>query len=422
MAQEFSLGKAPNIVITTCHGDLVVKSWEKPEVLVKGQESKTVEMEDGLVIDSNGRLQLFLPEYASLRVESAHGDVVVKNLHGLTSLNDVSGDVVLVNLDQVTLGTVHGDVSAKQINGRITANTISGDAVFRSTGPVSLQQVHGDCAARLVNGDVQLTTVSGGISLRQVNGNVTIQTGHRDANLHFLNGIVNVSNIHGDVRLYGAPGNGAHSCQANGDIIVRWPLNTAVKINAQAREIINRLALDEVNEANGVFSGHSGSGGPVLNLQANGRIILKELHVVSEEWEQYQADDPDLNLTFDLEGLGAQISAQVSEQLSRLSFELKNKFGPEFTQKMAEKIAQRAEQAARRAEEAAERARRRAEKQHGAPFGPRPGRPPMPPVPPRPPKPPKASTEEQLKILKMVEQGIITPEEANTLLEALEHK
>ncbi|MBE2200741.1 MAG: hypothetical protein IAE79_19165, partial [Anaerolinea sp.] len=41
---------------------------------------------------------------------------------------------------------------------------------------------------------------------------------------------------------------------------------------------------------------------------------------------------------------------------------------------------------------------------------------------PGPPPPPakKASTEEQLKILKMVEQGIISPEEANMLLEALE--
>ena len=31
----------------------------------------------------------------------------------------------------------------------------------------------------------------------------------------------------------------------------------------------------------------------------------------------------------------------------------------------------------------------------------------------------KASAEEQLKILKMVEQGIISPDEAQTLLDAL---
>jgi hypothetical protein len=51
-----------------------------------------------------------------------------------------------------------------------------------------------------------------------------------------------------------------------------------------------------------------------------------------------------------------------------------------------------------------------------------------PPVPPKPPMAPftfkpksKASSEEQLKILKMVEKGIISPEEAGTLLEALEN-
>lgn len=418
MAQELEVGKAPHITVSACRGDLVVKSWDKNTVLVKELDASVKETESGLFISSNGRLQLRLPEYASLTVETAYGDAIVKGVQGAVSLATVHGDAILVNLDQADLGMVYGDLSAKLVNGRISGNTVSGDTVFRNVGGITLQQVHGDLAARVVNGDVSVDSVMGDISLRQVSGNVNIITGHRDANLRFISGATNVGDIMGDIRLYGGLTAGKHNFHAGGDIILRWPLNTPLQLNAQASQILNRLSFDQLSEAQGTFNGSIGADGPVVNLQANGRVILKELYVVQEEWEHYQADDPDLELTLDLEGLGAQISAQVSEQLSRLSGELESKFGADFTQKMAEKISRKAEQAARRAEEAAERARQRAEKQRGIYFGPRPGRPPAPPRPPR----PKATPEEQLKILKMVEQGVITPEDAATLLDALENK
>ena len=67
-----------------------------------------------------------------------------------------------------------------------------------------------------------------------------------------------------------------------------------------------------------------------------------------------------------------------------------------------------------KAEKAAERARQRAERQQR--YGVRVSRTAAPTPEPK----QKASSEEQLKILKMVEQGIISPNEAATLLEALE--
>jgi predicted ArsR family transcriptional regulator len=118
------------------------------------------------------------------------------------------------------------------------------------------------------------------------------------------------------------------------------------------------------------------------------------------------------NFTFDLdvEGFSEQINQftqKIGDHISQFSTDLETKFGPEFT----EKIARKAEQAAAKAAKAAERARQQAERRARA-YG-------RPPTPPRP-KRRKASSDEQIKILKMVEQGIITPDEAATLLEALE--
>ncbi len=418
MAQEFELGKVPHIVIPICSGDLIIKSWDKSTVLVKEDDAKVVAHENGLTISSHGRLQLRLPEFANLVVENVHGDAIVKDLQGSLTFGTVNGDAILVTVEQAALKTVHGDLSAKHVKGGLTAVTVNGDAIFRNVGDIHLQNIHGDLSARVVNGNVDVITVAGDIGLRQVSGDVSIKHGHRDANLRFLGGVTNVGEVNGDVRIYGELTAGKHHFHAGGDIVLRWPPSASLQLIAQGNQVLNRLTFDEVRETGDTFTGHIGTDGPVVNLQANGRIILKELYVVREEWEHYQADDPDMEFTLDLEGLGAQINAQVSEQLSRLSVELESKFGADFTQKIAEKISRKAEQAAQRAEQAAERARRRAEKHRAAQFGPRPGRPP---TPPRPSKA-KATPEEQLKILKMVEQGIISPEEANTLLDALENK
>ncbi len=80
------------------------------------------------------------------------------------------------------------------------------------------------------------------------------------------------------------------------------------------------------------------------------------------------------------------------------------KFGPDFGQRLADKLS-------RKTEKVVERTRRRADargRMAGADFVA------------SPPSRKPVSSEDQLKILKMVETGKITPTEAGMLLEALE--
>jgi hypothetical protein len=60
-----------------------------------------------------------------------------------------------------------------------------------------------------------------------------------------------------------------------------------------------------------------------------------------------------------------------------------------------------------------EKTQERMARRYGSPPPPRPPRSPGPPE-------PQASSEEQVKILKMLENGVISVDEANTLLDALE--
>lgn len=137
--------------------------------------------------------------------------------------------------------------------------------------------------------------------------------------------------------------------------------------------------------------------------------------MVNARWE----DDSEFAFGFDFADLGEQITNQVNEGIARFASHIETRFGPDFGEKVAQKAARKAEEAARKAERAAERAQQRAERQaerqsmrQTGSYG----RPSAPPPPPR----PRASADEQIKILKMVEQGIISPDEAATLLEAIE--
>ncbi|KAA3665037.1 MAG: hypothetical protein DWQ04_02640 [Chloroflexi bacterium] len=426
MSQEkIFTDKTPQINVTECQGDLVIRSWSEGAVLCKGDNYELSQDETAITVSCPGDLKLMVPEGSGLTISQVSGDLVIKYVNGRISIHEAHRDVVLVGTANLKIGTIHNDLSAKNIDGSISTETIHGDCVFRNVQELNLGTIHGDVSVRNASGAVTLNEATGDISLRTVNGDVTVNSGQRDINLRNLGGQTTVNNIQGDIRLYGSLTANSHTFQCERDIVVRWPMNAPINLVANAPVIKNRLSLEVEKATDTLLTGKIGDGETHVSLTANGRIILKESQVVDPRWENEAADNIDFDFSVDLEGLGAQISSQILDKFSKVATELDQRFGPEFTQNISERVTREAERAAAKAERAAERAaakaeraaeqaRRRAERHVRR----SPGRPPAAPKPPTPSKP-KATSEEQLKILKMVEQGIITPAEAATLLEAL---
>ncbi|MFQ5401284.1 MAG: DUF4097 domain-containing protein [Anaerolineae bacterium] len=383
--QRFESGKAPQITITQCQGDLVIRSWADPAVLVKGNNFQAVETETGLSISSSDKLKLMVPAAAAVSVAKALGDVVIKHVSGSCALKAVNGDLILSGLGSVEVDSVLGDLSAKNLDGSMMIGRVNGDIAMRNVGQIILDHVYGDMAARFINGSITLNKVSGDISLNTVSGDLDITTGQRDANLRNLGGVTKLANIQGDIRLRGGLRPGKHSFTAQGDIIVKWPTGEPLNLTATAPSITNRLQLEDTAENGNTLTGRLGDGETTLFLTAGRHIVLKDVRMINEKWENDQVKEAEFEFGFDLHGFGAKISSQVSEHLARATAEV--------------------ERAMRRAEKSMSRARWQAG------SGPRPTSA----------KPPerKASHEEQLKILQMVEKGIISPDEAATLLDAL---
>lgn len=415
--------KTPHIEIAECMGDLVIRTWTELAVQALGDYEK-VEIETGLIFKATTDLRLMVPEGAELRVGNVRGDLMVKGVGGDLSIGEISGDAILLNLNHVKAGTIRGDLSAKNVDGSLNLEAVHGDAVVRNiNGAVAAGKVHGDCGVYYVTGNVLLGQCMGDVNLKTVNGDVSVKRGHRDANLRNLGGLCQLENIQGDIRFKGGLSAGEHLFKASGDIVVRWPGKAPLQLVAKASEVRNRLPLQDMKELEDRLIGRIGDGDTIVTLIADGRILLKEGQLVDEKWESEQKEAFDMDFMIDLAGLGERVSAEVNQSMAKVTKEIETYFGPEFAQNISAKVSQQAEKAAQKAEAAAEKARRYAEREamraervyRPDHFTSPPKRYAKPDVSAR-----KATSEEQFKILRMVENGTISPEEASALLEALE--
>ena len=396
-------GETPHIRVETCEGDLVLRGWSE-STLQYSDQYELVESEKGYGLSGQGDLRIAAPSDANFTAGQIKGDLVVKGVSGHSTIATVEGDTVLSSVGGAFIDMVHGDVAARNVSQALTVGEVHGDMVVRAAGSLKLKTVHGDISARRINGNVELDSVSGDASIQGVDGDVIIETCSRDVNLARVSGQVSLAAVHGDVRLRGSLEPGAHVIRAQGDIVVYWPIDAPVNLVVSSNRIVNRLPLEDVVEKKGSLIGRIGEGETNLTLDAGGRIVLKEAEMVDVKWKS-MGGDLEFDFGFDLAGFGSRIENEVTAQVARLSEELEKKFGSDFGQQIAEKVARKAERAATKARSRAERNRAYAGVgEFSQPAAAK--------------KP--ASTEEQLKILKMVETGKISSEEARMLLEALE--
>lgn len=399
-------GKAPLIHVEACDGDLIIQSWSEPALQVRGNY-EVGETGDGYRVTGRGDLRLTVPAEAQVNVEEVSGDVVAKSVEGGCVLGQVHGDAILIEVGAISITTVHGNLKLRGVRS-MTGGQVHGDVVARRVGGVKLSAVYGDLVGRRLEGPVTIEEASGDVELRTVDGDVAIGTAHRDVNAFNVTGLLMLGNVDGDVRLRGALPAGDHAVVARGDIVVNWPPNVPLNLVAEGSRITNRLSLHEVSEKEGRLTGKIGSGAAQLTLSAGGRIILKEAAESAEKWEMGMEGE-EFESAFagwDPENMAARVEAEVNSHMARVARNLETRFGPEFGQRVAEKVSRHME---RTAERVGDRSRRRtdwrgrtAEAATATPQR------------------RTASSEEQLKILKMVESGAITPEDASMLLEALE--
>jgi DUF4097 and DUF4098 domain-containing protein YvlB len=368
----------------------------------------------------------------TVRLGHISGDLEVRNATEGCQLGHVDGDAALHNTGPVTIGHVAGDLAANRVR-ELRAGDIAGDCAFNGDeGSITLGTVSGDLAVRLRTGAVQVGVVSG------------------DAAIEGANAGLNLGTVNGDlaVRLEPTAGN-AYRANVHGDAAVTLPADSNITLNAVVQGSIVGVGSVRHNQRGGAINVTFGDGSAHLQLTVGGDLALRgPASATSTTW------GPDL-------GTLNEDMAQLGRELGDMGREIAASFKPGMwaggrgrrhgrragvglDPAQKEQIKREVRETVRSSVEQA-RASVREALRNIAP-------PPPPLVPPPPsgaPTPPQVATEdpappsgsmtgatvplssadqqvqpdtdaERLGILRMVEEGRITPEEAEELLAALE--
>jgi hypothetical protein len=418
--QLIETSATPHITIRECLGELVVRGSEEGPVTLRLPDEvdlESLEQEgDAISLAVRSGCRLTCPTGAALTVHVARGDVKISDVGGAIALGAVNGNVALRRVGSAGLERVHGDVHAREVDGDLQMQSVQGDARVRAVaGGLQIQALQGDARVQKVDGALSADWIGGDLRAEELHGGLEAEAG-------------------ADIRL-GPPfqPGATYRVRAGGGVWVYLPEDSSLRLSLQAggriRCRVPELALEE---SDGTTEGTMGGGEATLEAQAAGPITLRpaDSATTAEEETDWSFVMPDL------EGLSSLIETRVSEAMAEMQTRLDDSLAQvdseairqrmeragERTRQQAEKAAEKArvhmereyEHARREAEREAERARMhadRARRRWQRASGQRPR-----------PRPQPATDEERLRVLHMVEQGKLTPEQASDLLAALEGK
>jgi len=387
--QTFETSATPHITVGECLGNLVVRGSERRRVTFHvqgGAEDATSEQEgETFTLTARADCLIACPPETTLTIDGVRGNLRVEGVTG-----------------PVTVGTVHGNVKLRDVGAT---------AVEQTFGNLSARQVAGELRAEITRGNARAGHLEGSLSLKRVDGNL-VTAG--------LEGGLAADQVRGNVQL-GPPFSPGQTYRLNSsaNLDIRVPREASLRLAIQARGGVSSripgLVLEKTEaEAQAVL----GAGEANLEAQVSGNVTLRPTELSGR---------PPGGMPFEfatnLEGLGARIEARIAEEMAEMETRLAENLSHveddetrHWTERAGERERRAAEaaarQARRQAEQEAERARLRAERaerrwRRASGRHARPRRAPV-------------TEEERMRVLHMVEEGRITPEQAAELLDALE--
>jgi hypothetical protein len=350
-----------------------------------------------------GDLRLSGREGTSLEAQAPdHGDLVLEEREGTFHLECRSGCLLFAPKEmRIEAENVGGDARLTDIQSDVLIRKIGGDLVLRRGAAASFE---------LVGGDMQVKDMSGDLSVDVLGGDAVIQG---------VDGSVHLRSIGGDLFLDSICGK--LDCRAGGDISATIGLDATGPIELNAGGDLACRLLEGVSATVRVHAG----GDLHLPLGLEGDDSNE---IVIEGGDQQVAliAGGDLSVRVGTREMGApedfvgdiltEVDAKLAEMEARFSA-----LGAGLDSFDADRIGERVRRAVRRAQRKTEQAERKAMQAQakigrftipgtpwtGADFG-------------QPGARQEASDEERLKILKMVEDGKISVDEAENLFKALE--
>jgi len=370
---RFDTSENSTIVIRSVGGDLRVTGRQGEAFEAQAPEhGRMVASQNGnrIELDCRSSCLVFLPAQSTLQVESIGGDGRVTAVQGSVSLGTVGGDLVIRRVQDAEVKRVGGDLDARRIDDTLQVGWVGGDAMLeRCSGQVSIQGVGGDLKIRKSVSAVDATA----------GGDVQLDM---------------------DVL----PGSSS-SIQAGGDLMCRLPGAASGRVALAAGGDVLFAGAQESSYEDGEADIVLGGGDAKLQLTAGGDLMRQAGE--SRKGGKGPLDDDFLS---DLDATLEETDQRIAEMEARLGA-VGLGFSMDETERIGSEVRRAVERALRRKGGATIHVGTRGKGRNFKFDLDLPGS-----------HTTQPSEEEKLSILKMVEAGTISIEEADMLLKALEGK
>lgn len=474
--RRIQMGEGECLTLLEMASNVALGIWDEAEVLVRlrdGQEQDlTVETtETGPAVSARVGCEVRVPASLPVKVREVRGNMSVTGLSTLDA-EQVRGNLKLSHVKESSIAEVYGNLRADGLSALAVVGTVFGDAGLKAVDTVDLQNVRGNLLAKgidhlrasRIGGNLQAKEIGGALDADRVGGNALLKGIAGAVTLDQVAGNLTARNltagakapkIGGNLVLNGEIGTGCtYHFHARGNATLRLPEGTGAHVNLSAGgKILSSAALADERRDGNTLSGTMGDGGAEIAVEARGNIMLGggEPQVGAELGEEISRQIEESLSAIDLEAIGRQVSEEMEAAMSRLQVKLESvdwdRIGVQTQRaverameqmrrnvdRMAETASRHQERLERKMEaekrrlEKRERRHQRAEERRkrvevdvkdwaasGAPqaedaedaYRPVESEPDL--------------DDERLSILRMVEQGQITPEEAEMLLDALQ--
>lgn len=367
--------ETPQIVVRECLGNLTVQGSRDEQITLTvrdGDEDVNLEHAGETVsFSAAADCTLVCPLRTALTAERVLGSLRVEGVEGSINAKVVHGNMILRTIGPVSLDKVLGNLSVHDVAGSLTVGEVKGNARVRGVdGVLTLDEVGGNLTTEDVKGGLEA-----GLGAGTVRGNVRLGPAFRPETTYRVN--------------------------ASGNMVVRVPADASLRLAVRARgKVHSGVPGLDLEEKGGDVRGSLGDGEATLEADVKGNVSLQPAEIEGA-----------FEVGADLEGLGAQIERQVNEALATVATQVEASLSRMDVESLTRRVEQASGEARRRAERAAQQARLRAERAERR-WQRASGREPQPQQ--------TVTDEERLRVLRMVEDGKITPEQASELLAALE--
>ncbi len=324
---------------------------------------------------------------AAARLETVEGDLRVEQVPGAVSINLVRGDVRADGAADLHIGTCDGDCRFLT-GGRLRLGVVEGDLRVSSAGDVRVTAIHGDVAIENAAGAVDIEQVYGDARLSHVEKRAVLGQVRGDMRGIALLGGLSAAHVAGDISLQGPfPAAEGYAIHAGGDakLLLHGEDDVQLAVRAGGRIRAN-LPLTPTGDGTTTYTASLGAGSVRIALTNGGDLRIEAAGVDETRGAWERRRDPGADPFAELSTLGDRIRRQVTASLAAAGI------NPETGE--------------------INLGRGRAGRT-GAKW------PKPPPAPERPKGGSESLSSEQLAILKMLEEGRITTEEADSLLRAL---